>query len=197
MQKQNYNLMMKQQISNLVGKPKLLLHVCCAPCSSGVLPKLKEYFDITLFYYNPNTYPKDEYILRAEQFNKLTDLPLVVCDYEHSEFLNEIKGFEQSPEGGDRCQKCIALRMKQSFEYALTNNYDYVTTSLSISPHKDAEFINACGKKMEQQYNVAYLYADFKKENGYLNSISESKKFDLYRQDYCGCEFSMYKDRVE
>ena len=193
MQKQNYNLMMKQQISNLVGKPKLLLHVCCAPCSSGVLPKLKEHFDITLFYYNPNTYPKDEYLLRAEQFSKLSDLPLIVYDYEHSEFLNEIKGYEQSPEGGERCQKCIALRMKQSFEYALTNNYDYVTTTLSISPHKDAEFINACGKDLEQQYNMKYLYADFKKENGYLNSIEQSKRFELYRQDYCGCEFSIYK----
>ncbi len=191
--KQNYNLMMKQQISTLSGKPRLLLHVCCAPCSSGVLPKLKEYFNITLFYYNPNTYPQSEYLLRAEQFAKLSDLPIIVCDYEHNEFLNEIKGYEQSAEGGERCQKCIALRMKKSFEYALKHNYDYVTTTLSISPHKDAEFINACGKTLEQQYNMKYLYADFKKENGYLNSISESKKFDLYRQDYCGCEFSIYK----
>ena len=195
MQKQNYNLMMKRQLTSLTGKPKLLLHVCCAPCSSGVLPKLKEYFDITLFYYNPNTYPKDEYLLRAEQFSKLTDLPIIVCDYEHLEFLNEIKGCEQAKEGGERCQKCIALRLKQSFEYALKYNYDYVTTTLSISPHKDAEFINACGSEYAQQYNVKYLYADFKKENGYLNSINESKRLDLYRQDYCGCEFSINKQQ--
>ena len=192
--KQNYNLMMKQQISNLKGKPKLLLHVCCAPCSSGVLPKLKEYFDITLFYYNPNTYPKDEYLLRAEQFSKFCDLPLIVYDYEHNEFLSEIKGLEQLKEGGYRCQKCIELRMYKSFEYALNHNFDYVTTTLSVSPHKDAEFINICGQKLEEEYNVKYLYADFKKENGYLNSISESKKFDLYRQDYCGCEFSMHSN---
>lgn len=191
--KQNYNLMMKQQLSNLVGKPRLLLHVCCAPCSSGVLPKLKEFFDITLFYYNPNTYPKDEYVLRAEQFSKLTDLPLIVCDYDHNQFLSEIKGLEQVTEGGKRCQKCIELRLRQSFEYALANNYDYVTTTLSISPHKDAEFINMCGQKLEEDYKVNYLYADFKKENGYLNSINESKKFNLYRQDYCGCEFSIHQ----
>ncbi len=193
MQKQNYNLMMKQQLSNLKGKPKLLLHVCCAPCSSGVLPKLKQYFEITLFYYNPNTYPQDEYLLRAEQFAKLTDLPLIVCDYNHNEFLTEIKGLEQVKEGGARCQKCIELRLKQSFEYATKQGYDYVTTTLSISPHKDAEFINACGQKLQEEYKVNYLYADFKKENGYLNSITESKKHDLYRQEYCGCEFSIYQ----
>lgn len=191
MTKQNYNLMMKQQISSLNGKPRLLLHVCCAPCSSGVLPKLKEYFDIILFYYNPNTYPKDEYMLRAEQFSKLCDLPLIVCDYQHNEFLNEVIGLEQVKEGGERCQKCIELRMRKSFEYAKNFNYDYVTTTLSISPHKDAEFINICGQKLQDEYKVNYLYADFKKENGYLNSISESKRFDLYRQDYCGCEFSI------
>ncbi|MBQ7880899.1 MAG: epoxyqueuosine reductase QueH [Clostridia bacterium] len=190
MQKVNYNLVMKQQLSALQGKPRLLLHVCCAPCSSGVLPKLKEYSDITLYYYNPNTYPKDEYLLRAEQFAKLTDLPLVVCDYNHNEFLDAVKGFEQNQEGGTRCQKCIELRLENSFNYAKTNNYDYVTTTLSISPHKDAQFINSCGKKLQQQYNVTYLYADFKKDNGFLFSINESKKYDLYRQEYCGCEFS-------
>lgn len=191
MQKINYNLKMKQQLSSLHGKPKLLLHVCCAPCSSGVLPKLKEYFDITLYYYNPNTYPKDEYLLRAEQFARLSDLPLIICDYEHNEFLNTIKGFEQDVEGDSRCQKCIKLRLQQSFKYADINNYDYVTTTLSVSPHKDAEFINTCGEQLEKIYNTKYLYADFKKDNGYLNSITESKRLNLYRQDYCGCEFSI------
>ena len=191
MQKVNYNIKMKQQIQNLNGKPKLLLHVCCAPCSSGVLPELQQHFDITLYYYNPNTYPKDEYLLRADQFAKLTNLPLVVCDYNHDEFFNSIKGLEQCEEGGARCQKCIAVRLENSFAYAKANNFDYVTTTLSISPHKDADFINMCGQQLEQQYNVSYLYADFKKDNGYLNSINESKKFDLYRQDYCGCEFSI------
>ncbi len=191
MQKVNYNIKMKQQLKDLTGKPRLLLHVCCAPCSSGVLPKLKEYFDITLYYYNPNTYPKDEYLLRAEQFAKLSNMPLIICDYSHCEFLNSIMGLENCPEGGTRCQKCIALRLEQSFKYAQLNNFDYITTTLSISPHKDAYFINMCGEQLQQQYNVSYLYADFKKDNGYLNSITESKKFDLYRQDYCGCEFSI------
>lgn len=184
---------MKHQLSCLNGKPKLLLHVCCAPCSSGVIPQLKQFFDITLFYNNPNTYPESEYILRAQQFAKLCDLPLIACEYNHNQFLEHIKGYEQDVEGGTRCQKCIALRLNNSFEYAKLNNYDYVTTTLSISPHKDADFINTCGKELETKYNVNYLYADFKKENGYLNSINESKRLDLYRQDYCGCEFSMYK----
>ena len=191
MVKTNYNVVMKQQLSNLKGKPKLLLHVCCSPCSSGVLPRLKEFFDITLFYYNPNTYPESEYKLRAEQFAKLSNLPLIVCDYNHKEFLNKIKGDENIPEGGLRCQKCIRLRMLKSFEYARDFGYDYVTTTLSISPHKDADFINLCGKQMEEDFGVKYLYADFKKENGFLNSINESNRFNLYRQEYCGCEFSL------
>ena len=190
MVKLNYNIAMKQQLNQLIGKPKLLLHVCCAPCSSGVLPKLKQYFDITLYYYNPNTYPQDEYLLRAEQFAKLCDLPLIVCDYCHNEFLDVVKGLENQNEGEQRCQECIRLRLKNSFKYAKANGFDYITTTLSISPHKDAKFINVCGEELQQLYNVEYLYADFKKENGYLNSINESKRLDLYRQDYCGCEFS-------
>ena len=191
MVKVNYNAKMKQQISKLSGKPKLLLHVCCAPCCSGVLPRLKEVFDITLYYYNPNTYPEDEYLLRAKQFAKLCNLPLVVEEYNHNEFLNVVKGLELMPEGGKRCKTCIKLRLEQSFKYAKLNDFDYVTTSLSISPHKDADFINVCGEQLQELYNINYLYADFKKENGYLNSINESKKLELYRQDYCGCEFSL------
>lgn len=186
----DYNLKMKQQLCSLTGKPKLLLHVCCAPCSSAVIEKLKEHFNITLYYFNPNTYPESEYNLRAKQFAKLTNLPIVICKYNHNEFLQEIKGFEQCAEGETRCQKCIALRLKNSFDYAKNNNFDYVTTTLSISPHKDAQFINICGENFQQTYNIPYLYADFKKENGYLNSINLSKQYDLYRQDYCGCEFS-------
>lgn len=190
MKKYNYNLTMKKQLEKISGKPKLLLHVCCAPCTSGVLPVLKDYFDITLFYYNPNTYPKEEYLLRAQEFAKLTNLPLIVCDYNHDEFLNFIKGYENEAEHGTRCQKCIELRLMNTFQYAKMYDFDYVTTSLSISPYKDAEFINACGKNLEDFYNVKYLYADFKKDNGYLNSINISKLLGLYRQDFCGCEFS-------
>ena len=190
MKKINYNLMMKKQLENIKGKPKLLLHVCCAPCSAGVIPVLKEHFDISLFYYNPNTYPKDEYLLRAEEFSKLTDLPLIVCDYNHNEFLNTIKGYENDIEHGTRCQKCIELRLMNSFQYAKMYDFDYVTTSLSVSPYKDSEFINNCGERLEQFYAVKFLYSDFKKDNGFLNSINTSKQLGLYRQEFCGCEFS-------
>lgn len=190
MNKINYNLMMKEQLSNLTGKPKLLLHVCCAPCTSGVLPVLKNFFDITLFYYNPNIYTKDEYLLRAEQFAKLTNLPIIISEYNHDEFLNVAKNLEKEVEGGKRCNECIKLRLEKSFEYAVANKFDYISTTLSISPHKDADFINECGNNLSQIYLIKYLYADFKKENGYLNSINISKELNLYRQTFCGCEFS-------
>ena len=188
--KTNYNNLMKQEISKLKTTPKLLLHVCCAPCSSAVIERLNM-FNLTLYYSNPNTYPQNEYILRAEQFKKFTDKPIVVEEYNHNSFLTEIKGLENELEGGTRCQKCIALRLKNSFEYAKQNGYDYITTSLSVSPHKDSEFINQEGLRLSQIYGIKFLVADFKKENGYLNSINLSKKFNLYRQDYCGCEFSI------
>lgn len=190
--KTNYNELMKQEISKLTSRPKMLLHVCCAPCSSGVLDKLTD-FDITLYYYNPNTYPEEEYDLRFKQFEKLSSLPIVKCEYNHNEFLKQIIGLEQESEGGARCEQCILIRLIESFKYAEKNNFDYITTTLSISPHKDAEFINCCGKALEKQFNVKYLYADFKKENGFLESIKISKNLDLYRQDYCGCEFSITK----
>ena len=190
MKKINYNLMMKEQLSNLTGKPKLLLHVCCAPCTSGVLPVLKNFFDITLFYYNPNIYTKDEYLLRAEQFAKLTNLPIIISEYNHDEFLNVAKNLEKEVEGGKRCNECIKLRLEKSFEYAVANKFDYISSTLSISPHKDANFINECGNNLSQTYPIKYLYADFKKENGYLNSVNISKELNLYRQIFCGCEFS-------
>ena len=191
--KQDYNQLMKQEMCKLNNKPKLLLQVCCAPCSSACLDRLTA-FDITLFYFNPNTYPEKEYNLRAEQFSKLTNLPFIIYPYNHQEFLNYIKGHELDKEGEMRCQKCIELRLMKTFEYAKNNGYDYVTTTLTISPHKDAEFINTCGKRLEEEYQVKFLHSDFKKENGFLNSIKLSKEFDLYRQDYCGCEFS-YKNK--
>lgn len=190
--KQNYNEIMKEEINHLTTKPKLLLHVCCAPCSSSVLNRLT-CFDITLYYYNPNTYPNEEYFLRANQFKKLTKLPIIIENYNHEEFLNAIKTYENEPEGGARCEKCIETRLKKTFEYAKENKYDYVTTTLSVSPHKNAEFINKIGIKFSKDYNIKFLVADFKKENGFLNSIKISKELELYRQDYCGCEFSITK----
>ena len=192
--KRNYNLEFNKIIKSINDRPKLLLQVCCAPCSSAVLERLSA-FDTTLFYYNPNTYPETEYKLRAEQFSKLTKLPLIIPAYAHNEFLEEIKGFEQENEGGKRCEKCIALRLKKTFEYAKNNHYDYVTTTLSISPHKNAEFINSCGENLEKEFGIKFLVADFKKENGFLKSIKYSKELGLYRQEYCGCEFSFSRDK--
>lgn len=187
--KNDYNQMMKEEILKLTTTPTLLFHVCCAPCSSACFDRLSA-FDITLYYFNPNTYPKDEYILRAKQFSKLTQLPLVVEEYDHNQFLSVIKGCENDIEGGERCKKCIKNRLIHSFEYAKNNGFDYVTTTLTISPHKDANFINQKGKELEKTYKVKFLPSDFKKENGFINSINISKQLNLYRQDYCGCEFS-------
>jgi len=190
--KTDYNKLMKEQIKNLTAKPKLLLHVCCAPCSAGVLDRLQN-FDITLYYYNPNTFPQQEYDLRFDQFQKLTKFDIVKEEYIHNDFLKTIKGLEQEKEGGKRCEKCITLRMEQSFKYAQLNGFDFITTTLSVSPHKNADFINTQGKLLQEKYDIKYLFADFKKDNGFLKSITKSKELSLYRQDYCGCEFSFNK----
>ena len=187
--KRNYNQLMQQEISSLENKPRLLLHCCCAPCSSAVIEKLKEYFEITFYYYNPNIYPKEEYILRQSEFSKL-GVNVVAEEYNHNEFLTIAKGLENEKEGGNRCRVCIAQRMNKAFEYAKQHNYNYVTTTLTISPHKDCEFINELGEQLQQKFNVKYLYADFKKQNGYLRSIELCKELGIYRQDYCGCEFT-------
>ena len=188
--KMNYDKLMQQEISSFGVKPKLLLHCCCAPCSSAVIERIKEFFDITFYYYNPNIYPKEEYLLRSKEFEKL-GVKIISEEYYHENFLNVTKGFEREQEGGKRCQICIAQRLNRSFEYAVANNYDVVTTTLSISPHKDAEFINLLGENLQEKYGIKYLHADFKKQNGYLRSIEICKQLGIYRQDYCGCEFSI------
>lgn len=192
--KVNYDKIMNEQISSFGGtKPRLLLHCCCAPCSSAVIERLKEFFEITFYYYNPNIFPEQEYNLRKEEFKKL-NVDLVAEAYNHQEFVNITKGMENEKEGGMRCRACIAQRMNQSFFYASKNGFDFVTTTLSISPHKDAKYINDLGEQLQQNFNVKYLYADFKKQNGYLRSIQICKDLKIYRQDYCGCEFSKYND---
>lgn len=190
--KKDYNKLMYEQISSFGDKPKLLLHCCCAPCSSAAIERIKQYFDITYLYYNPNIYPEQEFNKRKQEFLKL-GVNVVDLGYNHNEFLSVSKGLEKEPEGGARCKVCIALRLNKTFEYAKANNFDYVTTTLSISPHKDAEFINFVGEEMEQKFGVKYLYADFKKQNGYLRSIEICKQNNIYRQDYCGCEFTKQK----
>lgn len=185
----DYNKLMHDEISSFGYKPKLLLHCCCAPCSSAVIEKLKEYFDITYLYFNPNIFPENEYVLRREQFEKL-GVKVIDIGYEHDKFLDLVKGMENESEGGRRCNVCIAMRMDEAFEYAKSHNFDIVTTTLSISPHKNAEFINLTGENLEKKYKMKYLHADFKKENGFLRSTQIAKQVNMYRQNYCGCEFS-------
>lgn len=185
----DYNKLMREEISSFGDKPKLLLHCCCAPCSSAVLERISRYFDITMFYFNPNIYPREEYELRKHEFLKL-GVQVVDLGYDHDDFLRLTKGLEEEKEGGARCRLCIAYRLDKSFQYAIENNYDIVTTTLSISPHKDAEYINLLGENLEKKYGIKYLHADFKKENGYLRSIELCRELNIYRQDYCGCEFA-------
>ena len=180
---------MQEEISSFGYKPKLLLHCCCAPCSSAVIERINKFFNITFYYYNPNIFPQEEYDLRAKEFEKL-GVKVIAENYEHDEFLTLVKGKEEEKEGGVRCQICIADRLNKSFQYAKKHNFDVVTTTLSISPHKDCEFINKLGEELSKKYNIKYLHTDFKKQNGYLRSIQICKELGIYRQDYCGCEFS-------
>ncbi len=194
----NYQLMLDKTLQEIKGaKPRLLLQACCAPCSSYVLEYLCEFFDITLFFYNPNIAPEKEYFFRAEELKRLVgEMPIenkpkiVVCDYDSVPFFEIAKGMEELPEGGERCFKCYRLRLDAAARYAKDNGFDYFCTTLSISPHKNAEKLNEIGSELSEKYGVKYLYSDFKKKNGYKRSIELSKEYGLYRQNYCGCVFS-------
>ena len=182
-------------IKNNKIKPKLLLHACCRPCSSYVIEYLSKYFDITIYYYNPNTYPESEFIRRLEELNKFiinfnNNINVIEEKYEPKEFYNNIKGLENLGEKSKRCYNCYELRMNKTAIYAKENNYDYFTTTLSISPYKNANWINEIGKVLEEKYNIKYLYSDFKKKNGYKRSLELSREYNLYRQEYCGCVYS-------
>ena len=177
--------------------PRLLLHSCCAPCSSNCIEVLSKYFMVTVFYYNPNIYPEEEYRKRvAEQQKFIEKLPVkypihfVEGAYEKERFYEMAKGMEKVPEGGERCFKCYRLRMEEAARLAQKDNYDYFTTTLSISPLKNAEKINEIGEELAEIYKVPHLPSDFKKKNGYKRSIELSHEYDLYRQNYCGCAFS-------
>lgn len=192
----NYQKQLEKVISNINEgeKPSLLLHACCAPCSSYVLEYLDKYFDITIFFYNPNITSQEEFDKRKNEFEKFRALyngyKIVVPKYDNKEFYDKVRGLEKEPEGGERCFVCYRLRMEKSAEYAKNNNFDYFASTLSISPHKNANKLNEIGFLLEKQYNVNYLPNDFKKNGGYLRSIQLSKELDLYRQDYCGCIYS-------
>lgn len=199
----NYQLVLDETIKNLTNVPKLLLHVCCAPCSSYVLEYLSNYFEITVFYYNPNIDTEEEYYKRLNESKRFTNefktkykVSFVGCPHSQEDWEKEIIGLENEKEGGPRCFKCYELRLRKAFEYAKENNYDYVTTSLTISPLKNAQKINEIGAKLEQEYNIKYLYSDFKKKEGFKRSIVLSHEYNLYRQNYCGCRYSK-RDNIE
>lgn len=177
--------------------PTLLIHSCCAPCSSYVLEYLSEYFSITVLYYNPNIFPKEEYEYRISEQEKLikalpvkNPISFIPTKYEPDKFHEDIKGHEGDKEGGERCFICYELRLRESARYALEGGFDYFTTTLSISPMKNASKLNEIGIRLAEEYGLEYLVSDFKKKNGYKRSVELSKEYGLYRQDYCGCIYS-------
>ncbi len=185
-------------------KPSLLLHSCCAPCSSSVLELLLEYFDITVYYYNPNIYPGDEFSKRADEqisfcksFFENRDIRVVVADFKPDEFYDAAEGMETVPEGGKRCTACYSLRLEKTARYAKGHGFDYFTTTLSVSPLKDAQRLNSIGEALSKKYGVKYLCSDFKKRNGYKRSCEISKEMEIYRQDWCGCKYSYYERLIK
>ena len=185
--------------SNSNEKVKILIHACCAPCSSEVLNELKQHADITIYYYNPNTYPYEEYIKRYDEFNKLPySFDIINEQYNEQEYLDFVNGYTHLKEGSLRCYKCYELRLKQTAKKAKELGFDYFTTTLSISPYKNSKWINELGFKFSEEYDVRFMYSDFKKNDGYKKSIVLSKEYNLYRQEYCGCRFSIeeMKERV-
>ena len=194
--KENYNNLFKNEVANFDKKHSILLHSCCAPCSSHVISVLKDYFDITILYYNPNISPIQEYEKRKqEQINFIKQLDcgikIMDCDYDNDVYEKCIKGLENEKEGGARCLKCFRLRLEKTAKLASMNNFDYFCTTLTVSPYKNSQVINNIGKELMNMYNVKWLYSDFKKEEGYKHSIALSKQYNLYRQDYCGCIYSI------
>ena len=195
--KENYNLKFEEILNKLEYKPKLLLHSCCAPCSSHVITLLKDFFDITVLYYNPNIYPKEEYLKRKNEQIRLLEIlnvSLLDIDYNYEEFKEISIGFENEKEGGIRCNKCFALRLEKTAFLAAKHNFEYYGTTLTVSPHKNSQNINKIGEIISNKYNVNFLYSDFKKKEGYKKSIELSKQYELYRQEYCGCEFSIERE---
>lgn len=185
----NYNEIMKKEISSLDSKKTLLLHCCCAPCASSVIEKLEQYFDLTILFYNPNILPQSEYEKRKEELKRFLNdkkIKFVEGEYKVEDYLSAIKGFETFSEKSERCYKCYELRIKYTADKAKELKFDYFTTTLSVSPHKIASWINEIGQKYQTE-NCKFLISDFKKENGYLRSLELSKEYDFYRQNYCGC----------
>ena len=193
--KVNYQNKLMTIINSLQTRPHILLHSCCGPCSTTVLTFLVTYFDITVFYYNPNIEPRAEYEKRKQEqirfiqeFNN-EHITFLDCDYANQDFRKQVVGLEQEKEGGARCAVCFKLRLEETARLAKKLNFDYFGTTLTVSPHKNSQIINEIGALLETEYGVKYLYSDFKKKDGYKKSIELSKQYHLYRQDYCGCLF--------
>ena len=200
--KTNYGLLLDNKLKELDKsgeRPTLLLHACCAPCSSHTLTVLDKYFRITLYFCNPNIAPEEEYIFRMNELKRLVremtlDIPIIEEEYDPVPFYELAKGLENLPERGERCQKCIAYRLRKAGLKAKELGCDMFTTTLTISPHKDCTFINECGRQIQGECGVSYLFSDFKKHDGYKHSIELSKQYNLYRQNYCGCIYSKKSD---
>lgn len=193
----NYQRRLDELINNLSGTPRLLLHCCCAPCSSYVLEYLSRFFEITCLFYNPNISPAEEYEKRAEELRRLISeqphenpVSIIVEKYNPQDFFAAIKGYEHIKEGGERCFRCYRLRLEMAAKYAKEYNFDYFCSTLSISPLKNARKLNDIGEELSDIYKISHLPNDFKKKGGYKRSIELSAEYDLYRQNYCGCVFS-------
>ena len=206
-QKENYQRILDKTIEQLgkEGKvPSLLLHSCCAPCSSYVLEYLSEYFKITVLYYNPNISPREEYEARVREQKRLIGemdftypVSFLEGNYVPEDFYEMAKGHENDKEGGERCFLCYEMRLREAAEAAKMGNFDYFTTTLSISPLKNAQKLNEIGIRLAKEYGIAYLMSDFKKKNGYKRSVELSELYGLYRQDYCGCVYSKLQREQE
>lgn len=202
MNKVNYDLELERLIEKnekQEKRVKLLLHACCAPCSSYCIELLKNHFEITVFFYNPNMDTLEEYNMRAEEQKRFCALQGVNCvieNYNKQDFLSLVKGLENEIEGGARCEKCFSLRLNKTAKRAKENGYDYFATTLTVSPLKNSDHINRIGFDAEKLVGAKYLPTDFKKRGGYLKSVELSKEFGLYRQNYCGCEFSKEKAKT-
>ena len=192
--KHNYENMMTEQIKGVKKGERLLLHSCCAPCSSACLERLKEHFSVTVLYYNPNIDEREEYEKRkAEQIRFLKETgwaDFLDCDHEAEKFLQMSQGMENEPERGARCYRCYALRLEKTAQVAKENGFAYFATTLTLSPYKNAEWLNEIGENVGGRYGLNYLYTDFKKKGGYHRSVELSNEYGLYRQDFCGCKFS-------
>lgn len=199
--KRNYDNLMTEQLNTAEEGASVLLHSCCAPCSSACLERLKDVLNITILYYNPNIDDEIEYQKRkSEQIRFLQETgwgSILDCDHDAAAFLKMAEGLEQEPERGKRCYLCYELRLRKTAELAKQKGFTFFGTTLSLSPYKNAEWLNEIGERLEKEYGVRYLYSDFKKKGGYYRSIELSKEYGLYRQDFCGCKFSRRDNEIE